>query len=86
MTTKLVLFQKLYGQLRDLVKKIVPNTPFPTLAETILFLNVHAAQDVNADKLESQFESTLKIHQNVNEEEKKRIKDYINAMLDLLKE
>ncbi len=90
MTTKLTAFQKLYNNLINYLKQAVKSTQqpsFPSLAETILFLNtqIELGND-NIEKLENNFKHQISIYSQANEETKEKARRYLCAMIDLLKE
>ncbi len=58
----------------------------PSLAETILFLNTLAEDDMDADKLEQKYRLQIPFYQSASSNARDKVKRYINAMIDLLKE
>ena len=61
------------------------NTPDPTIAETIIFLNAAADLNYTVDDLEAKYKQELGFLTAATDEQKNKIKRYLTAMLELLK-
>ena len=85
--SKIDTFTKLHNNLFDYVKQITnrPNMNIPTVAETIIFLNTAAELNYNIEYLENKYKEEISGYDNATDDQKKAVRRYLNAMLDLLR-
>ncbi len=86
MTTKIQMLYRLHEQLTNYLNKTGLSNTMPSLAETILFLNTQVELGYNADQLENQYRDQIPQYQQASTVDRTQIKEYLNAMIDLLKE
>ncbi len=86
MTTKIQTLYRLHEQLTNYLNKTGLSNTMPSLAETILFLNTQVELGYNADQLENQYRDQIPQYQQASTVDRTKVKEYLNAMIDLLKE
>ncbi len=86
MTTKIQMLYRLHEQLTNYLNKTGLSNTMPSLAETILFLNTQVELGYNADQLENQYRDQIPQYQQASDANRAKVKEYLNAMIDLLKE